>query len=139
MLQGDFIEPSDSPWATAVMVTEKVGWRLWSDCRPLNCVTKKDSYPLPRIDESLDLVSGSSWFSSLDLRSGYYQVLLAAESRPKTAFCTGQVLWQFKVLCFGLCNAPATFGRLMDKVLAGVSHQECAGLSGRHPSAQHLL
>ncbi len=79
MLQADLIEPSDSPWAAAVvMVPKKVfGWRLCSDYRPVNGVTKKDSYPLPRIGESLDLVSGSSWFSSLDLHSGYYQVPLS--------------------------------------------------------------
>lgn len=126
----DLIEPSDSQWAaTVVMVTKPVGWRHCSDYRPLNGITKKDSYPLPRIDDSLDfwteLVSGWSWFSSLHLRSGYYKVPLAPKSRPKTAFCTGRGLWQFKVLCFGLCNAPATFARLMDKVLAGVPCQQC--------------
>lgn len=127
MLQADIIEPSDSPWAAAVvMVPKKNGdWRLCSDYRPVNGVTKKDSYPLPRIDESLDLVSGSTWFSSLDLRSGYYQVPLSPEARPKTAFCTGRGLWQFKVLSFGLCNAPATFARLMDKVLADIPRQQC--------------
>ena len=73
MLQAGVIEPCDSPWASAVvMVPKKNGtWRLCPDYRPVNGVTKKDSYPLPRIDESLDLVSGSSWFSALDLRSGY--------------------------------------------------------------------
>ena len=91
----------------------------------MNGVTKKDSYPLPRIDESLDLVSGSSWFSALDLRSGYYQVPLSPEARPKTAFCTGRGLWQFKVLSFGLCNTPATFARLMDRVLSGIPRQQC--------------
>ncbi|KAK7919250.1 hypothetical protein WMY93_010534 [Mugilogobius chulae] len=92
---------------------------------PLNSVTRKDSYPLPRIDESLDLVSGSSWFSSLDLRSGYWQVPLSLDARPKTAFCTGRGLWQFRVLPFGLCNAPATFERLMEKVLTDIPRQEC--------------
>lgn len=96
--------------------------RFCVDYRPLNSVTKKDSYPLPRIDESL---SGSSWFSSLDLRSGYWQVPLSPDARPKTAFCTGRRLWQFRVLSFGLCNAPATFERLMDKVLSGIPRQEC--------------
>ncbi len=91
----------------------------------LNSMTKKDSYPLPRIDESLDLVSGSPWFSSLDLHCGYWQVPLSPEARPKTAFCTGRGLWQFRVLCFGLCNAPATFERLMEKVLADITRQEC--------------
>ncbi|RVE62229.1 hypothetical protein OJAV_G00155100 [Oryzias javanicus] len=79
MLRGGIIEPSDSPWASGVvMVKKKKGpkMRFCVDYRPLNGVTKKDSYPLPRIDESLDLVSGSSWFSSLDLHSGYWQECL---------------------------------------------------------------
>ncbi|KAJ8358108.1 hypothetical protein AAFF_G00032830 [Aldrovandia affinis] len=127
MQQAGIIEPSDSPWAAAVvMVPKKNGdWRLCADYRPLNDVTRKDSYPLPRIDESLDLVSGSSWFSSLDLRSGYYQVPLSPAARPKTAFCTGRGLWQFRVLSFGLCNAPATFERLMDRVLTGIPREQC--------------
>ena len=99
--------------------------RFCVDYRPLNSVTRKDSYPLPRIDESLDLVSGSSWFSSLDLRSGYWQVPLSPEARPKTAFCTDRGLWQFRVLSFGLCNSPATFERLMDRLLAGIPRQRC--------------
>ena len=71
MLQAGVIEPCDSPWASAVVLLPKKDntWRLCPDYRPVNGVTKKDSYPLPRIDESLDLVSGSSWFSALDLRS----------------------------------------------------------------------
>lgn len=128
MLEAGIIEPSDSPWASGVVMVNKKKspkMRFCVDYRPLNSVTKKDSYPLPRIDESLDLVAGSSWFSSLDLRSGYWQVPLSPEARPKTAFCTGRGLWQFRVLCFGLCNAPATFERLMEKVLAGIPRQEC--------------
>ena len=126
MLQAGVIEPCDSPWASAVVLVPKKNntWRLCPDYRPVNGVTKKDSYPLPRI-ESLDLVSRSSWFSALDLRSGYYQVPLSPEARPKTAFCTGRGLWQFKVLSFGLCNAPATFARLMDRVLSGIPCQQC--------------
>lgn len=78
--------------------------RFCVDYSPRNSVTKKDSYPLPRIDELLDLVSNSSWFSSLDLRSGYWQVPLSQTAKPKTGLCTGRGLWQFKVLSFGLCN-----------------------------------
>ncbi|CAI5693182.1 unnamed protein product [Oreochromis niloticus] len=128
MHRAGLIEPSTSPWASpVVMVPKKVKdeWRFCVDFRPLNKVTKKDPYPLPRIDETLDTVAGSSWFSSLDLRSGYWQVPLAPDARPKTAFITSGGLWQFKVLPFGLCNAPATFERLVDKVLTGIPHGEC--------------
>ena len=73
-----------------IMVPEKNStWWLCPDYRPVNGVTRKDPYPLPRIDESLDMVSGSSWFSALDLLSRYYQVPLSPEAKPKTAFCTG--------------------------------------------------
>ena len=85
---------------------QKGDFRFCVDFRSLNKVTKKDSYPLPRIDEALDAVAGLSWFSSLDLRSGYWQVPLAPDARPKAAFITNGGLWQFKVLPFGLCNAP---------------------------------
>ncbi len=127
MLQAGVIEPSNSPWSSAIVMVEKKspGWRFCMDFRLLNNVTRKDCYPIPRIDETLDLVAGSSWFSSLDLRSGYWQVPLSPESRPKTAFSTSRGHWQYKVLPFGLCNAPGTFERLMDNVLAGVPRQEC--------------
>ncbi|KAJ8337414.1 hypothetical protein SKAU_G00386340 [Synaphobranchus kaupii] len=127
MAAAGVIEPSDSPWAApAVLVQKKSGeWRFCVDYRRLNSATTKDSYPLPRIDEALDHISGSSWFSSLDLRSGYWQVRLAPEAKPKTAFTIGQGLWQFRVMPFGLCNAPATFERLMERVLAAVPRSHC--------------
>lgn len=101
------------------------------DFRLLNNVTRKDCYPLPRIDKTLDLVSGSAWFSSLDLRCGYWQVPLSPESRPKTAFSTSRGHWQYKVLPFGLCNAPGTFERLMDSVLARDSSPRVPCVPGR--------
>ena len=128
MQQAGLIEPSTSSWASPVVMVpkkQKEDFRFCVDFRPLNKVTKKDPYPLPRIDETLDVVAGSSWFSSLDLRSGYWQVPLTPEARPKTAFIASGGLWQFKVLPFGLCNAPATFERLMDRVLAGIPRREC--------------
>ncbi|KAJ8417748.1 hypothetical protein AAFF_G00225910 [Aldrovandia affinis] len=88
-------------------------WCFCVDYRRLNAVTKKDSYPLSRIDDALEHISGSTWFSSLDLRSDYWQVELAPDARPKTAFTIGQGLWQFCVMLFGLCNAPATFERML--------------------------
>ena len=83
-------------------------------------VTHKDAYPLPRVDDSLDTLAGSRWFSILDLKSGYWQVEMAPEHRQKTAFCVQEGLYEFNVMPFGLCNASATFQHLMDSVLAGL-------------------
>ena len=87
------------------------------DYRKLNDLTKKDSYPLPRIDNILDELSGSSWFSALDLKSGYGQVEVAEKDREKTDFTAGNGIWQYTIMAFGLCNAPATFEHLMNTVL----------------------
>ncbi|XP_041929087.1 uncharacterized protein LOC121693610 [Alosa sapidissima] len=127
MAAAGVIEPSSSPWAApAILVRKKDGsWRFCVEYRRLNQVTRKDSYPLPRIDDALDSIAGSCWFSSLDLRSGYWQIELAPEARPKTAFTIGQGLWQFRVLHFGLCNGPANFERLMERVLAGIPRTCC--------------
>ena len=95
------------------------------DYRQLNDATIKDAYPLPSIDESLDQLSGSCWFSTLDLSSGYWQVEVDPVDRPKTAFITKKGLYQFKVMPFGLCNAPATFERLMETVLCGLQWDIC--------------
>ena len=127
MLKKDVIQPSASPWASRiVMVKKKDGSkRFCVDYRKLNDITVKDAYPLPRIDDSLDQLSGAEWFSCLDLNSGYWQVEVEESDRAKTAFISRQGLFEFKVMPFGLCNAPATFERLMETVLAGLNWQVC--------------
>ena len=120
MLTGGQIEPSDSPWSSpVVLVTKKDGGtRFCIDYRQLNDATTKDAYPLPQIDDTLDMLAGKQWFSTLDLASGYWQVSLSQESRRRLR----HILACFSLeLCrFALCNAPATFERLMDRVLQGL-------------------
>ena len=127
MLSGGQIEPSDSLWsAPVVLVTKKDGGtRFCVDYRWLNLATVKDAYQLPRIDDTLDMLAGKRWFSTLDLASGYWQVSLSPEAKCKTAFETHSGLFQFRVMPFGLCNAPATFERLMDRVLQGLRWYRC--------------
>ena len=117
------IEASCSPWSSPlVLVRKKDGTlRCCVDYRLLNNVTIKDSYPLPKIDETLDALADAQWFSTLDLKSGYHQIAVADKDRPKTALSSGSNLWQWRVMPFGLCNAPATFERLMEVVLSGLN------------------
>jgi len=86
-------------------------------------LARKDAYPLPRIEESLDALTGAKWFSTLDLASGYNQVPVADKDRAKTAFCTAFGLFEFNRMPFGLCNAPSTFQRLMERIFGDQSFQ----------------
>jgi dUTPase len=123
MLEGDQIESSDSPWCSPVVLVQKKdkSFRFCIDYRKLNSVTVKDSFPIANLSDCLDSLSGSKWFSTLDLASGYWQCEVEESDRHKTAFITHRGLHQFKVLPFGLCNSPPTFQRLMEKVLNGLT------------------
>ncbi len=123
MLDRGVIEPCQSSWASqVVLVTKKDrSTRLCVDYRKVKEVTRKDAYPLPRIDDTLDALRGSQYFSTLDLYSGYWQVKMDPADIDKTAFVTRQGLFRFTVMPFGLCNALATFERLMELVLSGLN------------------
>ena len=118
------IQPSNSHWAS-LGLQEGCTTRFCVDYQKLNSVTRKDAYPLPRIDDTLMTLAGSKWYSTLDLISRYWQVALDEEDREKTALCTMEGLYEFRVMPFGLCNDPATFQRLMDLILADLQLSLC--------------
>ena len=122
LVKKGMIEPAESAWSSPVVLVRKKDstWRLCVDYRRLNEVTKQDAFPLPRIDDSLDALSGSVYFSTLDLVSGYWQVPLDEEAQDKSAFVTRGGLWKWKVLPFGLTSGPSTFERLMERALSGL-------------------
>ena len=119
MLDLGIIEPSSGPYAAPITLQPKKdgSCRFCIDFRQLNSVTIRDVYPIPRIDDTLDQLQHAKYFSSMDLRSGFWQIELDASSRDKTAFISHAGLFRFRVMPFGLTNAPATFQRLMDLVL----------------------
>jgi transposase InsO family protein len=121
------ISPSQSEWASNIVIVKKKdgSLRFCVDYRHLNERTIKDSYPLPRIDECLDCLGGAKWFSTMDLRSGYHQVAVAEDDKHKTTFITRRGAHSFNVMPFGLCNAPATFQRLMDCTMRGLQYEIC--------------
>jgi hypothetical protein len=119
MLKKGVIKKSTSPWASPVVLVPKKNGkiRFCIDYRDLNKITEKDVYPLPKIDDMLDTFNGSKWFTSIDLASGYWQIEMDEEDAKKTAFITGEGLYEWKVMPFGLTNAPGTFQRMMHEVL----------------------
>jgi hypothetical protein len=117
LLDKGFIRPSTSPWrCPALFVKKDESLRLCVDYHPLNAVTIKNKYPLPRIDVLFDQLVGAKVFSKIDLHSGYHQIKIRANDIPKTAFSTRYGLYEYLVMSFGLTNAPAYFMYLMDSV-----------------------
>jgi hypothetical protein len=118
LLDKGYIRPSSSPWGCpALFVKKKDGsLRLCVDYRPLNAVTIKNKYPLPRTDVLFDHLAGAKVFSKIDLRSGYHQIKIRPCDIPKTTFSTRYGLYEFLVMSFGLTNAPTYFMHLMNSV-----------------------
>ena len=127
MMRHDLVEPAASPWSSnVVMVRKKNGsFRLCVDYRALNSVTYKDTYPLPHVDTCLGSMNGATWFSTLDLRSGYHNIPIKESDRDKTAFITRRGCFRYKVLPFGCTTAPSVFQRLMDLTLCGLTYSTC--------------
>ena len=121
LLDNGIIRESHSPYASPVVLVRKKdgSLRLCVDYRKLNAKTVKDAFPLPRIDESLDALRGACWFSTIDLASGFNQVIVDELDKEKTAFSTPFGLFEYNRMPFGLCNAPATLQRLMQSCLHG--------------------
>ena len=125
LCEQDMIEPSKGPWCSNIVVVRKKDGRLrlCVDYRALNTRTYYHSYPLPNIDATLDALTGSSSYCTLDLRSGYHTVVIAEEDRDKTQFITRRGTFRYKRMPFGLSTAPGTFQRLMDLVMCGLSYE----------------
>ena len=122
LVRNVIVRESRSPWASPVVLADKSEGtkRFCVDYRRVNACTKKDRYLLPRVDDSLDILSGKKCFTSLDLMSAYWQIPVAPEDIEKTAFITPVGLFEFTTMPFGVCNAPSSFQRAMDSVLAGL-------------------
>jgi hypothetical protein len=127
LLKQGSIRPSTSPWASPIVLVRKKDGsvRPCVDYRRVNAVTIKDAFPLPRAQDCIDALAGSTLFSTLDITSAYNQVPLREEDIPKTAFTTRCGLYEYVTMPFGLCNATATFQRLMEMILAGLQWNIC--------------
>ncbi|CAM4683658.1 unnamed protein product [Lepidochelys kempii] len=130
MLQMGVIRPSRSAWASPVVLVPKPDGEICfcMDYHKLNAVTRPDNYPMPLTDELLEKLGQAEFISTLDLTKGYWQVPLDESSKERSAFTTHVGLYEFNVLPFGLRNAPATFQRLVDGLLAGLGEYAVAYL-----------
>ena len=130
MRRQGIIKPAISDWAAPIVIVKKNDGsiRLCVDYRRMNALSRVDSYPMPRIDKLIDRLGRAVYITTLDLTKGYWQVPVAKRDRPKTAFTTPFGQFQFRRMPFGLQGAPATFQRMMDRVLEGLREYTSAYL-----------
>jgi len=122
MLENNIIEPSKSEWSSPCILVPKPdgSYRFVTDYRKVNQCTKTDSYPIPRIDDCIDKIGNSKFVSKFDLLKGYWQVPLTDRAKEISAFCTPDALFQYRVMPFGMKNAPATFQRMVNQLVADI-------------------
>ena len=123
LLENDLIEPSKSNWSSPCILVPKPdgGYRLCTDYRKVNTVTKTDTYPIPRIDDCIDKIGNAIYVSKFDLLKGFWQVPLTERAKEISVFVTPDGLFQYKVMPFGMKNSPATFQRLINQVISGLT------------------
>ena len=122
LLENDFIEPSQSNYSSPCILVPKSNgtYRMCTDYRKVNSVTKTDSFPIPRIDDCIDKVGNSKYVTKFDLLKGFWQVPLTDRAKEVSAFATPNGLYKYKVMPFGMKNSPATFQRLVNNVICGL-------------------
>lgn len=132
LVEEGIVTPSESPWNSPLLIVPKRAgpdgkpkWRMVVDFRKLNEKTIGDAHPLPDITEILDQLRQSKYFTCLDMAMGYHQIELEPGEDPKTAFSTKQSHWEYRRLPFGLMTAPATFQKMMNAVLSGLTGTRC--------------
>ena len=128
MIEAGTIRPSNTPYSSNVVIVRKKDdtIRFCIEFRKLNNKTVKDAYAIPRVEDTLHLFAGAKYFTKLDLRSGYWQVEINEKDKHKTAFQVGTLgFYEFNRMPFGLCNAPATFQRLMERCMGELNLRDC--------------